>query len=120
MVLTDMKQFNNQRCLAVALGNREMRLYNGKYQVSSFETPEIVTGMVFGNYGSEPNTLAMSYRNGGLDFKVISRKASLEVKGQNGPPPEQDTPLSLPSRTALYLELIDREKSLSTEMHRIF
>lgn len=120
MRVLDMRAFNNMRCIVVALGNRELRVYNGSQMVDSVETADTVTGMTYGIYGSEPNALVLSYRNGGIEFKIVARKAAFDARSQSGPPPEQDIPLSLPRRTSLYVELTEREKQQATDMHRIF
>lgn len=76
--------------------------------------------MKFGTYGTEPNTLILVYRNGGLEFKYLNRKANLQTNKDGGPPIEQNIPLQLPKKTKLYLEQANREKQYATEMHRAF
>lgn len=44
---------------------------------------------------------------GGLDIKILPRTAKLHgLAVKAGPPPEQDTPLDIPKRTALYVEQV--------------
>jgi Bardet-Biedl syndrome 1 protein len=76
--------------------------------------------MCFGTYGTEPNTLALCYDNGGLEFKMISRQATFQNPKDGGPPKEQEIPLDLPKKTKLYIEQTEREKMYATEMHRTF
>ena len=46
---------------------------------------------------------------GGLDIKILPRTAKLDgVAVKSGPPPEQDIPLDIPKRTALYVEQVKR------------
>jgi Bardet-Biedl syndrome 1 protein len=120
MELMDVTSSRNIKCLIVALENKELRVYSGKNLVHSCQTNDIVAGIKYGTYGSEGNTLALSYRNGGIEFKMVSRKAKLEASGKGGPPPEQEIPLNLPTRTTLYMDQTEREKKYSTEMHRVF
>lgn len=120
MGMIDMVSSRSVKCLLVALENRELRVYNGKSLVNVIETSDVVSSMCFGTYGSEPNCLALSYRNGGTEFKVLSRMAKLETPIRGGSLAEQDTPLNLPVRTTLYMDQTEREKKYGTEMHRIF
>ena len=44
---------------------------------------------------------------GGLDVKILPRTAKLDgIAAKTGPPPEQDIPLDIPKRTALYVEQV--------------
>lgn len=43
---------------------------------------------------------------GGLDIKMLPRAAKLEGSRPTGPPPEQDIPLDIPKRTAVYVEQV--------------
>lgn len=115
-----MKGQRNVKCVIAALDNKELRIYNGKTLIHSIQNVDTVSGMCFGSYGTEPNTLALSFRNGGLEFKMVSRVAKLENTGKGGPPSEQEIPLKLPTRTKVYIEQTEREKEHATEMHRIF
>lgn len=76
--------------------------------------------MKLGCYGTESNAIALSYRNGGLEFKYIARKAKLEENNDSGPPVEQSQPLKLPKKTRLYLEHVEREKQSAVDIHRVF
>lgn len=120
MEILDMKGSRNVSCLIVALENFELRVYNGKQLINTIKTADRICGMRFGIYGSETNTLGMTFSNGGLSFKFLARTAKLEGKTQTGPPEEQNIPLNLPKRTKLYLEQTNREKEYAVEMHRIF
>ncbi|KAF0976347.1 hypothetical protein FDP41_004653 [Naegleria fowleri] len=120
MEVLDMRGQRSVKCVMVALENKELRIYNGKSLVNTINLYEHVVGLKYGTYGSEVNSLMISYRSGGLDFKVISRKASLESKTKSGPPPEQEEPLDLPTKTFLYLEQTKREVDYSSEMHNAF
>ena len=43
---------------------------------------------------------------GGLDIKMLPRTAQLEGSSKTGPPPEQEIPLDIPKRTAVYVEQV--------------
>ncbi|KAL0480842.1 BBS1 [Acrasis kona] len=120
MELLDMKAQRNVKCVIAFLENNELRIYNGKTLIHTIATVDQVVGMCFGIYGTEPNVLALSYRNGGVEFKMVSRVAKLENTGKGGPPPEQEIPLKLPTRTKIYMEQTEREKEHATDMHRVF
>lgn len=109
------------KCLLVALSNGEVRVYNEKYLVTMHKVPSPVTGLWFGRYGREDNTLITITRSGGLDIKILPRTVSLEATATGlGPPPEQDIPLQVPKKTRLYVEQTQREREQAADMHRIF
>eukprot|EP00735_Rhodelphis_limneticus_P001522 TRINITY_DN12154_c0_g1::TRINITY_DN12154_c0_g1_i1::g.26505::m.26505 TRINITY_DN12154_c0_g1::TRINITY_DN12154_c0_g1_i1::g.26505 ORF type:complete len:585 (-),score=107.23,sp/Q3V3N7/BBS1_MOUSE/40.00/1e-141,BBS1/PF14779.1/2.4e-77,BBS2_Mid/PF14783.1/4,BBS2_Mid/PF14783.1/91,BBS2_Mid/PF14783.1/2.8e+02,BBS2_Mid/PF14783.1/3.9,PHTB1_N/PF14727.1/1.2e+03,PHTB1_N/PF14727.1/1.6e+02,PHTB1_N/PF14727.1/3.2 TRINITY_DN12154_c0_g1_i1:527-2281(-) len=109
------------KALAVALANREIRIYNEKHLVTTLMAPDVVTAMRFGRYGREDHTLITVYKNGALSIKMLPRTTNLEVTGTNtGPPPEQDIPLNVPKKTKLYVEQTQREREEGIEMHRVF
>jgi len=109
------------KCLVVALANGEVRVYNEKHLVSLHTIPSPVTGVWFGRYGREDNTLITVTKSGALDIKILPRTANLEAAGVGmGPPPEQDIPLQVPKKTRLYVEQTQREREQAAEMHRMF
>lgn len=120
MEALEMSGSKNAKCLIVALENCELRVYNGKSLINICTTTDVVVGLKFGTYGREPNTLVLSYRNGGLEFKVVSRKGKFEEIANGGPPQEQEIPLNLPVCTKIYIDQVEREKKYSIEMHRSF
>ncbi|RYG50929.1 hypothetical protein EON67_04375 [archaeon] len=108
-------------CCAVAMDNGEVHIYNGSACVSSFSTPDIITGMRFGTYSREPFSLVLASRSGALTFKMAKRTASFKATDvPSGPPPEQDIPIPVPKKTKLYLDQMQRERDQAREMHRIF
>ena len=65
-------------------------MYNEKHLVSIHQTNDIVTGLRFGRFGREDNTLIMTHASGGLSIKILPRRANLEMNTNGaGPPPEQ-------------------------------
>ena len=108
------------RCLIVALGNDELRVYNGKCLVSTCAMSDRVRGMRFGRVGREDNALALTTRGGSVRVKIMPRSAKLEGSSRAGPPAEQDIPLAVPKKTKLYVEQTQRERLNAIDMHRVF
>jgi len=117
-----METMRTTKAVIVALANGEIRVYNNKSLVHTLETNDVVTGLKFGKYAREDNTLVVAFRSGTIHIKMLPRLANLELtKGQNsGPPPEQNVPIRVPKKTRLYIEQTQREKEFGTEMHRVF
>jgi len=124
IVTMELLQIQRQRmtkALLVALANGEVRVYNEKHLVSIHQTNDIPTGLRFGRFGREDNTMIMTHASGALSIKILPRHASLEASGAAaGPPPEQDIPLNVPKKTKLYVEQTQREREQAVDMHRIF
>ena len=103
-----MQENNN---LIVCLKNGAIRIYNEKNLVSNIETNVGANGIIFGMYGREEGCLVINSASGGMMAKIMKRKANLtapQVKA--GPPPEQDIPLKVPTKTTLFVELTQRER----------
>eukprot|EP00877_Chromochloris_zofingiensis_P001275 jgi/Chrzof1/11148/Cz05g25190.t1 len=109
------------KAIILALSNGEVRVYNNKMLVSTHTSAAPITGLFFGRYGREDNTLITLTKTGALDIKILPRGANLEVfTGPAGPPPEQDVPLAVPKKTKLYVEQTQRERENAVDMHRVF
>ncbi|KAL3141002.1 Bardet-Biedl syndrome 1 protein, variant 2 [Trebouxia sp. C0010 RCD-2024] len=108
------------KCLVVSLANGEVRVYNDQHLVSITPLESPVNALTFGKFGREENTLIGVTRTGGLDIKMLPRAAKLEGSRATGPPPEQDIPLDIPKRTAVYVEQTEREKANAVDMHTTF
>lgn len=109
------------KCVVLALKNGEVRVYHEKHLASIHIAPSPVTGLYFGKYGREDNTLITIMKNGSLDIKMLPRMANLEASSSmSGPPPEQEMPLPIPKKTKLYIDQAQREVEQAGEMHRIF
>ncbi|XP_072776262.1 BBSome complex member BBS1 [Taeniopygia guttata] len=66
----------------VALGtppgpSGELRLYRGRTLLCTLKTQEVVTGLCFGRYGREENTLLCTGRGGALSIRMLRRRADL-------------------------------------------
>eukprot|EP00761_Pharyngomonas_kirbyi_P013648 gb/GECH01013677.1/.p1 GENE.gb/GECH01013677.1/~~gb/GECH01013677.1/.p1 ORF type:complete len:624 (+),score=115.66 gb/GECH01013677.1/:1-1872(+) len=121
MELLSMQSSRNTKAVVLGLQNQELRVYNENMLVDQNMLDDVPVGMQFGTYGRESNVLAIVYRGGGLAIRMVRRGANLEEgQVQGGPPPEQDTPLTIPRTTRLALEQARREQRYGVEMHRAF
>jgi Bardet-Biedl syndrome 1 protein len=121
MELLDMKGARKVQACVLALANGEVRVYNDKALVSTFDIKDEVTGLRYGKFGREDNTLILALKSGALSVKMLPRNVDLEKSKMNaGPPPEQDIPLTVPKKTKLYIEQTQRERDQAVEMHRLF
>ena len=121
MELLDMKGARKVQACVLALANGEVRVYNDKALVSTFDIKDEVTGLRYGKFGREDNALILALKSGALSVKMLPRNVDLEKsKMHAGPPPEQDIPLTVPKKTKLYIEQTQRERDQAVEMHRLF
>eukprot|EP00756_Hemistasia_phaeocysticola_P002698 Hpha_TRINITY_DN11831_c1_g1::TRINITY_DN11831_c1_g1_i1::g.2138::m.2138/K16746/BBS1; Bardet-Biedl syndrome 1 protein len=122
MCAISMETVRATKACIVALSNGEVRVYNGKSLINVIQLRDIVTGIKFGRYGREDNTLILTVKSGSVIIKMLPRTASLEPSRgvATGPPAEQDIPLKVPKKTKLYVEQTQREKDFGIEMHRVF
>jgi hypothetical protein len=69
--------------VSTLLAPGEVRVYNEKHLVSMHSVPSPVTGLWFGRYGREDNTLITVTRSGSLDIKasVVARAGASNVEG---------------------------------------
>eukprot|EP00357_Protocruzia_adherens_P031936 CAMPEP_0114996454 /NCGR_PEP_ID=MMETSP0216-20121206/14318_1 /TAXON_ID=223996 /ORGANISM="Protocruzia adherens, Strain Boccale" /LENGTH=587 /DNA_ID=CAMNT_0002360657 /DNA_START=155 /DNA_END=1918 /DNA_ORIENTATION=+ len=121
MELLEMTRTKTIKALLVSMSNGEIRLYNEKTLISTLKLSDVILGMRFGVFGREEGSLILSTRSGGIVVKMLQRQAHLERSGlAQGPPAEQDIPLSIPKKTKLYVEQTQRERDQGIEMHRAF
>ena len=107
--------------LLVATRDGATALYRGRRELARFASGTHVTAMRFGHFGREEASLVLLHRNGSLTIKMLQRRADLAAPTDApGPPPEQDVPLNIPSKTRLYVEQTQREREQATDMHRAF
>ncbi|GAB0202044.1 Bardet-Biedl syndrome 1 protein [Grus japonensis] len=77
----------------VALETRELRLYRDRTLLCTLRTQDVVTGLCFGRYGREDNTLIMTTRGGALSIRILRRRAELGgTHGCSPPPPAPACP----------------------------
>uniref|UniRef100_A0A6I8Q1I5 BBSome complex member BBS1 n=1 Tax=Xenopus tropicalis TaxID=8364 RepID=A0A6I8Q1I5_XENTR len=120
MSLLEQKSRGIQAVL-VGLKNMEVHLYRDKNLLSVINTPDIVTGLCFGRYGREDDTLIMTTQGGGLLIKILKRTAQFEDKDTApGPPTGQSIKLNVPKKTKLYVDQTLRERENAVAMHRVF
>ena len=108
--------------LAVSMQSGSVNIYKGTKCVDQIRVDGAVKGMLFGRYGREENSLCIIHgNNGALTVKMWRRNNKLtDLKGDSGPPKEQDVPIPVPKKTKLYLELCEREREDAAEIHRLF
>ncbi|KAL0248437.1 hypothetical protein GEMRC1_003673 [Eukaryota sp. GEM-RC1] len=108
-------------CL-VSCSNGFLYLYddNGSL-VSSSEVSGVVTGMSFGLYGREPNTLVLVKKSGGISILILNRLASLKSQSNTiKHVEEQDTEIDLPQKTKCFFDFADRERSCYDDVFKVF
>ena len=67
----------------------EVRLYNGKNLVDSFNAGDIIQGVCFGTFGREDGCLLLNTKKGALSVRILQRQARLDISAlKPGPPPE--------------------------------
>jgi len=109
------------KCFAVSLQSNEIRVYSDKSLILTIPTPDTITGMIFGKFEREQNSLIMTTKTGGLIIKFLKRNAASTFQDINlKPPAEQKQPISVPKKTRLYIDQTVREKENAIEMHNIF
>eukprot|EP01086_Lenisia_limosa_P006488 TRINITY_DN25352_c0_g1_i1.p1 TRINITY_DN25352_c0_g1~~TRINITY_DN25352_c0_g1_i1.p1 ORF type:complete len:586 (-),score=123.73 TRINITY_DN25352_c0_g1_i1:21-1778(-) len=107
--------------VVVALDTREVMVFKEEGVVSVFIAKDVVVSMAYGKYGREDGALALALAGGGLEVRFLPRRTNLDDSvTNNGPPPEQDIPLSVPKKTQLWVDQQEREKQVGEEMHRLF
>jgi hypothetical protein len=65
------------------MGGIQVRVYNEKHLVSIHQANDIPTGLRFGRFGREDNTMIMTHASGALSIKILPRHASLEASVTN-------------------------------------
>ena len=107
--------------LLVALSNGEVCLYKDGGLVHMFAVEKPITGIRFGQYGREDNTLCIVHGKGALTIKIWKRTNKVDLlKADSGPPREQDVPIPVPKKTRLYVEQLQREKEQGADIHHLF
>lgn len=121
ITMVSILQASKTHLLLVALVNGEVRLYKEGALVHLFAVEKPITGIRFGQYGREDNTLCILHGRGSLTIKIWKRTNKIEsLKPAAGPPPEQDLPIPVPKKTKLYVEQLQREKDQGSEIHHLF
>ncbi|XP_077028573.1 BBSome complex member BBS1 isoform X3 [Agelaius phoeniceus] len=110
----------------VALGtppgpSGELRLYRGRTLLCTLKTQEVVTGLCFGRYGREENTLLSTGHGGALSIRMLRRRADLGggSRGRGGrrdPPRAPPPPCPSPPRTRLFVDRALREREDAPRM----
>ena len=106
--------------LVAALRNGDIRLYHRQKLIHNLETGDDITALVTGPYDREGMALLYCTKQGTLTIKMLSRNADLTPYAVSGTAEEQDHPLSIPKKTSLFIEQVQREKDQSLDMYRTF
>ncbi len=124
MTVLKMTKVQTVEALLVGLKNGEVRLYNGRQLLNTIPSADgnIVTAMRFAAYGREDASLLLGYKSGMLSVKMLARQMTFGSGDtvMSLPPPEQDIPLSIPTKTTLFVQQTYREKDQAAEMHETF
>mmetsp|Transcript_35731 Transcript_35731/g.35371 ORF Transcript_35731/g.35371 Transcript_35731/m.35371 type:complete len:119 (-) Transcript_35731:412-768(-) len=112
-----MKRTKSVNAALVALSNGEIRMFNNKFLITTIKTDDVIMGMRFGVFGREEGSLVINFKHGGISVKMLQRQANLSVSNHKpGPSVKQDIPLKI----KLFVELTQRERDHSVDMHRLF
>lgn len=108
--------------MIVTLHNGEVRIYQDRNLIFTFNVGNPVVAASFGKYGADEGVLVLATQGGELIFKTIRRGADFDAFASLsiGPPPEQSVRINIPSKTQLYLDQTQREKDNFVAMHRMF
>lgn len=117
----------------LGLQNGEVRLYCGRSLMCTLRAKEPVTGLCFGRYGREDNTLIATTKGGAVAVRILKRKAELGGGAASGPPPASKGgtegggggaagggTLPLPPRSKTFVDQGMREREDGKWMHECF
>lgn len=114
----------------LGLQDGAVRLYCGRSLVCVLRAKEPVTGLCFGRYGREDNSLIATTRGGALAVRMLKRKAELGGGAAPTPPHWNSGPgggaekgggaLPLPPRSRTFVDQAVREREDGTWMHERF
>ena len=124
---------NAERAVILALANGEVRIYkldrllykSNSSSENSEESCDNIMALRCGRYGRSSVCLTSVRRSGTIRVKIFRRQAKLNFqnnnttgssKKKNAPPP----PLSLPKKTKVYVEQVQRERDQASDMHHTF
>ena len=116
-----LKKVNSIKLLLVGCQSGQVSVYHKKTLLTTLQHDSL-SALRFGQYGREDASLILVNRQGGLSIKILQRNAHFDTSDtQTLPPPdEQNIPLSIPKKSALYLEQTQRERDNAVDIHRIF
>eukprot|EP00045_Choanoeca_perplexa_P009589 m.92740 g.92740 ORF g.92740 m.92740 type:complete len:586 (-) comp14960_c1_seq1:48-1805(-) len=109
------------RGLMVGLSNGDVRLYNDTTLLDVIPSDFPVVAMAFGHVFRGTYALAIVGTAGELTLKRVRKGAEFAPHAvKQGPPPEQNIRINVPSKTQLYLDQTQRERDNAVAMHRAF
>ncbi|KAL0225329.1 hypothetical protein RCL1_003241 [Eukaryota sp. TZLM3-RCL] len=106
----------------VACSDGTLKLYNDNgVVVGSSNCSGVVTGLRFGLYGKDTQSLVIVTKSGALSIKILSRLAVLTTStSATRHISEQDETIALPQKTRAFFDLAEREKDNAPQMFRSF
>ncbi|XP_037076017.1 LOW QUALITY PROTEIN: Bardet-Biedl syndrome 1 protein homolog [Pollicipes pollicipes] len=112
---------HGQKLLLVSLTSGEVRTYQDRQLVDSFQLDQPANALKFGRFGREENVLLIVNQGGGLQVKILRRRAKFEPQEPAGAlPGARELKLNIPKKTKLFVDQTMRERENSQSMHRIF
>ncbi|XP_043188676.1 Bardet-Biedl syndrome 1 protein homolog [Amphibalanus amphitrite] len=110
-----------QKLLLVSLSNGEIRTYQDRQMVDSFQLEHAANALRFGRFGREENVLLIVDQAGGLQVKILRRRAKFEpMETASALTAGKELKLNIPKKTKLFVDQTMRERENSQSMHRIF
>ncbi|KAL7021319.1 hypothetical protein ACKWTF_011841 [Chironomus riparius] len=107
--------------VCIALANGLVQFYSHKKLVDEFQINGSVLAMYFGKLGLEEQVLVLVTRNGSLLIKILKRTADfskpIETEDKHE---EESTSLSIPKKSKIFLEQMERERENAAAIHNIF
>ncbi|KAH7824299.1 putative bardet-Biedl syndrome 1 family protein [Monocercomonoides exilis] len=123
MVMKTARQFKG---IILSLENGDVLVFNNKTVVSATKVPDIV-GMRFGFFESEEGALVTTQKGGTLRIGLIQRQANLDESASlsassssTAALDEQDIPIVIPKRSAVFFEQAQAEAEGCQAMYRRF
>ena len=65
--------------MIVALKDGTIRTYNEKTLVDTTDSNVSINGIIFGIYGREEGSLVINHAGGGMNAKILHRKANFSI-----------------------------------------
>lgn len=120
----------NIQAYMVGLENQQVRIYHQRHLLSTVELSGIPMYLHFGMFSREPSTLVAVCTHGGVCIRILRRHGPSAIQAlitevlntteRKLVAPEEETPISIPKKSRLYLDWMEREKSSSADMYKLY
>ena len=114
-----MREGNLSVCV-IAVRNLTVRLYKDKALISIYEVGDNVYGMKVGPFGSREDCLVLLTCWGQLLIKQFNPEVSFASEKANEEMHKVKGSITIPKKTPMYLEMIEREKETCANMQTSF